>query len=587
MRAHSVTYMPALTEVLFLLDKVTRWADVFTLEAYAAVDVATAHSALIAGARFAAEILAPTNAIGDEEGAQLIGGRVYLPAAIRAAFARFVADGWPGFDLPERYGGQGLPLVAQVAFAEMIDGANVAFGMLPIMLRAAAWLLREHGTPQLIEQVVPRLVSGEWAATICISEAQAGSDVGRITTLAQPHGECYALIGTKTWISYGDHDLTTQAVHMVLARTPEAPAGTRGLSLFLVPRLKFDTGAINGWSVTRLERKLGLHASPTCVLNFDGAIGYRIGPLHQGLRCLFTMVNLMRLEVSIQGLAIAEAAADKAMRYAGFRRQGGPLDAPPIPIIEHRDIRRLLLSMQARIRPLRALILEVALNLDLARHAPSAAAREAALEFAEFMLPVCKTCAAETAFNVSSDAVQVAGGFGYTREAGIEQHLRDSRIMAIYEGTSGIQAVDLMSRKLLKDGGARYRRFTARIRQDLAVQADSELPGVAAALKQLLSSLDEVTSGLLAAGVPNAAQIEGAASDYLQLVGLVACGWMWLRMLANNDASDAGKLRRTCGEFYMTYYAPLATVLCARIEYAPAVIERAAPGLFALDGLDP
>ena len=244
MRAHSVTYTPALTEILFLLDKVTRWADVFTLEAYAAVDAATARGALIAGARFAAEILAPTNAIGDEEGAQLIGGRVYLPAAIRAAFARFVADGWPGFDLPERYGGQGLPLVAQVAFAEMIDGANVAFGMLPIMLRAAAWLLLEHGTPQLIEQVVPRLVSGEWAATICISEAQAGSDVGRITTLAQPHGECYALIGTKTWISYGDHDLTTQPVHMVLARTPEAPAGTRGLSLFLVPRLKFDTGAI-------------------------------------------------------------------------------------------------------------------------------------------------------------------------------------------------------------------------------------------------------------------------------------------------------------------------------------------------------
>jgi alkylation response protein AidB-like acyl-CoA dehydrogenase len=581
MHAGAGPYTPPLPEALFLLDKVVDWGALSALPTYASFDINATAAALTAGARFASEILAPTNAIGDSQPPALRDGRVRLPSAIHAAFKQYCADGWPGFDLPVAHGGQGLPLVAQVAFAEMVNGANVAFGMLPIMLRAAAWLLLEHGSPHLIEEVVPHLVSGKWGATICISEAEAGSDVGRIATVAAPQqAGTYALTGTKSWISYGDHDLTTQAVHMVLARTPDAPSGTRGLSLFLVPRLRFDNGARNDWSVTRLEHKMGLHGSPTCVLNFEGAIGYRVGSLHQGLRGMFTMINLMRLEVSIQGIGVAEAAADKAVRYAHQRRQGGAAEAPPPSIIEHPDIRRLLLGMQARIRPLRALIFEVAMNLDHARFGTDAVARSEALDFAEFMLPVCKTCAAETAFLVASDAVQIGGGVGYTNDAGIEQHLRDSRIMAIYEGTSGIQALDLVSRKLLKDQGARYQRFMARIRRDIAAtpaSAGLDLP--IASLQALVSHLETATSTLLTVRI--AAHTEGGASDYLQLLGLVASGWMWLRMLASDDTTgEPCEFRRACGDFFRTYYAPMAAILAARIADVPPIIDRARATLF-------
>jgi len=561
-----------LDEALFLLERVIA-PGLYAAPAYRHTDAASVRSALLAAARYASDILTPTNALGDRHGARLVDGRVYTAPGFLDAYRQFCADGWPGFDLPPAYGGQGLPHCAQVAFAEQINRANVAFGMLPVMLRAGAWLLLEHGTPDLISRVVPALVSGDWGATICLSEPQAGSDVGRITTIARPLDDStYTVSGTKAWISYGDHDLTAQAVHFVLARTPDAPVGTRGLSLFLVPRLRFADADRNGWSVLRLEEKMGLHGSPTCVLQFDGALAYRLGELHQGLRCLFTMVNLMRLEVSIQGVAVGGIAAAKATQYAQQRLQGGAPDAPPVPIVEHRDIRRLLLGMQARLRPLRGLVFEAAYQLDLARVTTSPAQRNSARAWAEWWLPICKTAAAETGFEIASDALQVAGGFGYTRDGGIEQHLRDARVMAVYEGTSGIQALDLVLRKVRRDRGERALLICARMRDELrALHAHRTAGGFVPALLDVVEVLVDATRGLVEG---TEADAEAAAMDYLKLACLVGCAWMWARMLAASSPGTAeDRLRQACGRFFMAQQLPLVGVHRARIAAGAAIVD--------------
>ncbi len=548
----------ALDETFFLLDSVCHWQTLFAFPRYAHADAATVQAILRAGHTFAEDVLAPTNEAGDQLGAQLVSGRVQLPAGVKQAYRQFCADGWPGFDLPREFGGQDLPLLAQVTFAEQINRANVAYGMLPIMLRAGAHLLLEHGTPDLIARVVPRLTSGEWGATICISEPQAGSDVGRITTRATPQADgAFTINGTKSWISYGDHDLTTQAVHFVLARETNAPAGTRGLSLFLVPRLRFSDESQNGWSVLRIEQKLGLHGSPTCMLNFENARGYRIGLPQQGLRAMFTMVNLMRLEVAVQGVAVASIAADKAAHYATQRLQGGPPDAPPVAIATHPDIQRLLLGMQARVRPLRALVYHLAHLLDIARSDADPNARAEAQATADWWLPVCKTCAAETAFEVASDALQVAGGFGYTRDGGLEQHLRDARVMAVYEGTSGIQALDLVARKVRRDGGQRALKICTEMVLDAC-----ELN--AAWLAPIAQQFERATQTVVAATEEAAAAI---AWDYLKLAGLAGSAWMWARMLAARTYADPNHdYRARCGEFFKHYWVPQVQVHGARIS---------------------
>lgn len=544
-------------EACFLLERVCRWEPLFTYPRYAHADAGTVRAILRAGHEFADAVLAPTNVEGDLTGARLHDGRVCMPEGFRHAYRQYCADGWPGFDLPRDYGGQDLPLLAQVAFAEQVNRANVAFGMLPIMLRAGAQLLLEHGTPALVARVVPHLASGEWGATICISEPQAGSDVGRITTRAVPRADgAFAISGTKCWISYGDHDLTAQAVHFLLARETGAPAGTRGLSLFLVPRLRFDDASRNGWSVLRIEDKLGLHGSPTCQLGFDDAVGYRIGLPHEGLRAMFTMVNLMRLEVAVQGVALAAVAADKAAAYATQRLQGGAGDAPPVPIATHADIQRLLRGMQARVLPLRALVYRLAYLLDVARADADPDKRAEALHTAEWWLPVCKTCAAETAFEVASDALQVAGGFGYTRDGGIEQHLRDARVMSVYEGTSGIQALDLVTRKVRRDGGRRALSICVTMR-DAAAESD------AAWLLPVVEQLVQATHAVVAA---EAGRAEAVAWDYLKLAGLAGCAWMWAEMLAAEDGADAGHSpRRTEGECFIRYWIPQVQVHAARV----------------------
>lgn len=563
-----MNYSPPLQAQLFLLEDVLHWEQLFQLPQFSHADSETAKAVLTEGARFVSEVLAPINQPGDKQGSRFEDNRVITPAGFREAFQHYAEGGWPGLDLPEAYGGQDLPLTVQAAFAEMVNGACVAFGMFPIMLRAAAWLLIEHASDELIESVVPNLTAGKWGASICITEAQAGSDVGNIHTQATPdvHG-IYKLTGSKIFISYGDHDLTSQIVHLVLARTVDAPAGSRGLSLFLAPKYLFTKEKkMNSISVSRIEEKMGLHASPTCVLNLDGATAYPIGPLCQGLNCMFTMVNLMRLEVAVQGVAIAGAAIQKALSYTAERRQGGKPGAPQ-PIIEHADVRRTLFIMRARCEAMRALVYETAFNLDLARAAESEQQRSNAKQLAEFLLPVCKTCAAEMGFAVASHGLQLFGGHGYVCDAGIEQYLRDSRVMAIYEGTSGIQALDLVTRKLLKDEGRRYQIFIDRVVQDIANnQTGEEEKIIANGLAVALASLQRSTESIKQQSLLSMRDVEAAATDYIHLVGLVAGAWMWLRMVSVTGGDpERSQGRQAYGKFYVEYLLPEAAILEQRI----------------------
>ncbi|WP_332670786.1 acyl-CoA dehydrogenase [Aromatoleum sp.] len=574
------SYTPPLDDLRFVLDDVLHYRRLFALPAFAHADKELADAVLAESARFAAGVLAPVNASGDEEGSRLENSRVVTPRGFRDAYWRYVEAGWPGLDMPQEFGGQSLPLTLQAACAEMVNGACVAFGMLPLMERAATRLLLAHAPKTLVDAIAPSLAAGKWGATICISEAQAGSDVGRIATRAERQADgSYRLTGTKIFITYGDQDFTEQIIHMVLARIPCAPAGTRGLSLFVVPRCELredgTLGADNNVEVTRVEHKMGLRASPTCVVNFDGARGELVGQENAGLKAMFTMVNTMRLEVAMQGVAVAGAATAKALRYALERPQGGRADAPPVALVEHADVRRMLHVMRARTEAMRALVLEAALQLDLA-HAGPEAQRADALALAEWLLPVCKACGSDAGFEVANLAVQVFGGLGYVADAGVEQYVRDSRVMSIYEGANGIQALDLVTRKLPQDSGKRYRLFAARIRADLDRFASRpELREIRDAVADGLSRLDACTDAI----APSAASrdAEAGASAYLALVGLVAGGWMWLRMAAvATDDRPAHEAKRGLARFYADYLLPEALTLQRRALVGAACLDTLA-----------
>jgi alkylation response protein AidB-like acyl-CoA dehydrogenase len=564
-----VDYRPPVDDLRFILNEVLDWQGLLTSAAYTHVDGALGEAVLEEAAKVTRRVLAPINQPGDEQGSSLRAGRVITPDGFRDAYRHYAEGGWIGLDLPREHGGQDLPLVLQAAVAEMVNGACVAFAMLPLMQRAAARLLIAHGDPQTVQRIVPHLAAGDWAATICISEAQAGSDVGRIRTMARPVADgVYALSGTKIFITFGDHDLTEQICHIVLARTPGAAPGTRGLSLFVVPKVDFESGQANGVSVSRVEHKMGLRASPTCVVDFGDARGWRIGAEGEGLKVLFTMVNTMRLEVAMQGVAVAGAATGAALAYAAERPQGGPPDAPAVPIINHVDVRRMLMIMRARTGAMRALVLEAAFQLDRAKVAGSAEAREDARLLAQWLLPVCKVCGSQAGFEVANLAVQVLGGHGYVSDAGVEQYVRDSRVMAIYEGANGIQALDLVTRKLARGEGRHYDIFAARIRADLDAAEQSP---IRRAVADGLARLDRLKTLFLERMAHTPRDGEAGAGAYLALVGLVGGGWMWLRMAQSPAPGREG--RQALATFYADYLMAEVETLEARARLNAAVFD--------------
>jgi alkylation response protein AidB-like acyl-CoA dehydrogenase len=578
-------FQAPVADLQFLLRDVLRIEDLFQLSDFSHADWDIAQGVLAEGARFAEQQLAAANAIGDLEGARLREGRIFLPEIYHEAWSSYCRDGWLGLDLPQEHGGQALPRLLQAAFAEMTNGACVSFCMLPVASRAAARLLLEHATPALVEQFVPALVSGDTAATICISEPQAGSDVGRIQTRATPAADgTYRVSGNKIWISYGDHELTPQIAHMVLARTPGAAPGTHGTSLFLVPKNCPDDirARANGVRVQSIEQKMGLKASPTCVLEFDQAMAWMIGPEGRGLASLFTMVNTMRLEVAIQGVAIAGAATALALRYSTERRQGGPSDAPPVAIIRHPDVRRMLLTMRARTEGLRALVLEAAKQLDLAEHGNDDDQRREAAMLADWLLPICKACASDAATEVSNLCLQVHGGYGYVHETGVEQYVRDARVGSIYEGTNGIQALDLVSRKLIRDEGRRLQLFASRIGEDLAREADNPLAvSLHQALTTGLETLERCAQYLLQPSL-TARDSAAGATAFLKLAGLIGSGWMWLRMAAvSGSESVLHQNKRSSAGFYALHLMPEADWLERQIMAGAACLDSVADEAFS------
>jgi alkylation response protein AidB-like acyl-CoA dehydrogenase len=486
---------------------------------FAHVDDETISMMLEQAAQFAEDELAPLAARGDIAGCSLKDGVVRLPEGTTAVWQSWCDLGFPTLALPAEHDGLDFPRSVSSAVQELCDGAHMAFGMLGINLRCAAMALIRNAAPELVERYVPGLVSGELASTIAISEPQAGSDVGRILTTATPQDDgSWQLNGSKIWISFGDHDATREIIHLVLARVPNGEAGTRGLGLFLVPALKDASGRqTNGINILRLEHKMGLHASPTCVLELANARGELIGEVGRGLQALFVMMNGMRLAVAVQGAAVANVAALHAIRYALERPQGGHPLSPPRPIAEHADVRRMLLEMTAQAELARALAFRTAACLDQAElHDDEASGIWLAL--GELLLPVAKTLNAETGFQVASQGMQVLGGYGYTNDYPLERLARDVRVAAIYEGTSGIQALDFLKRRVLADQGALLGFLLKKVGDDLArgdspfvVQWPLVLQQMHEALQHFLGNPPDTT--------------EAGAYALLQLTGIVCSCW--------------------------------------------------------------
>ena len=530
------TYVPPIDDYRFLMTQVLDF-DRAMADIGMEVDGDLAATILEEAGRMCAQRLQPLNRTGDEEGSRLIDGAVQLPQGFADAYREFAEAGWASLSSDPEHGGQGLPFVLQLWLDEMLSATNLSFGLIPGLTRGACEAIKAHASDPLKAVYLPPMARGEWTGAMALTESGAGTDLALLKTKATPKdGNSYAVSGTKIFISSGDHDIGGNIVHLVLARLPDAPAGVRGISLFLVPKFLPDaSGAFtvrNAMSVGALEKKMGIHAQPTCVMNYDGATGWLVGEPHKGLAAMFTMMNAERLMVGIQGLGIAGGAYQQAAAYARERLQGRSADGTrgPVPIIEHADVRRMLLSVRAFVEAGRALAGWTALQLDRAHRHPDAAERGKADAFVALLTPVVKAAFTDFGFESAVQAQQVFGGHGYIREWGMEQYVRDARIAQIYEGTNGVQAMDLVGRKLALEGGAVAQGFFDLIAADLEGQGAP----IAAATRDALQLLRDATAALREA---DADALGAAAVDYLRLFALVAMGWMWARMA---DAATKG-----------------------------------------------
>ena len=529
-----MTYAAPLADMRLVLDTLGNLSDEVAEVADAVLDEA---------AKFAETELAPLNQGGDRTGSVLENGVVRTPPGFREAYRTYVEGGWNGLTSPPEIGGQGLPQALAAPLTEMWNSACMGWALCPLLNHGAVEMLNAHGSPEQKSRYLGKLVSGEWTGTMNLTEAQAGSDLGALRTRAVPAsdtrwGEHYRITGQKIFITYGDHDFTDNTIHMVLARLPDAPPGSRGISLFLVPKFLLDeegrSAERNDIRTLRLEEKLGIHASPTCVLSFGedgGAVGWRIGEPHRGLEAMFTMMNSERLLVGVQGVAIAERAYQTALAYARLRVQGQPVGMPrgeaAPPIIHHPDVRRMLLSMRAQIEAMRALAYYAAAAIDAAQRDPKRQHR------ADLLIPVVKAWCSDKGIEIASTGIQVHGGMGYIEETGAAQHYRDARIAAIYEGTNGIQAGDLVSRKLGRDQGEAARELFAEIAASLGDLTGAFAP-LRGPLTDGLAALEDATAYLVAADAPLAA---AGAVPYLNLFGTVVGGWLMARLALSAEQS--------------------------------------------------
>jgi 3-(methylthio)propanoyl-CoA dehydrogenase len=548
-------------------------------EAFADFDLDLVPAVLEGAAALSDNILAPLNAPGDREGVRLENGKVRPASGFKDAYRAFAEGGWNGLSASPEYGGQGLPKALELAVFETIHAANMSFGLCPLLTQGAIEALAAHGTAEQKALYLPKLVSGEWTGTMNLTEPQAGSDLSLVRATARPDGAgAYRITGQKIYITWGDHDLAGNIVHLVLARLPDAPEGVRGISLFLAPKYLPDAsgrpGQANALRPGGIEHKLGIHASPTCTMLFEDAKGWLVGQPHQGLAHMFTMMNAARLNVGMQGVGVAERAYQHALAYTLERRQGRTVlarkgvDAPG-RIFDHPDVRLALMLMKARIEAARAICLSTAVHADLAEHAPDEARRETSRLRQDLLVPIAKAWSTDMAVDVSSAGVQVFGGMGFVEEAGAAQFYRDARITPIYEGTNGIQAIDLMGRKLGQAGGRAVRDLIADVRltaAGLAAHRDEWLHAPAARLAAAADAIETATDWMMERkGHAQPDALTGAGA-YLRLMGDAVGGWMLCR--AARLASD----RLAAGEGDREYWR--LKISLARI-YAEHVLAAA------------
>ena len=581
------TYKAPVAETLFLLKHVFGISRYANLPGFAEATEDVVEAVLNEGGRFAEEVLQPLNQTGDREGCtRHDDGSVTTPAGFKDAYKGFAEGGWIGLSSDPEFGGQGLPYVLAAAINEFVTSANMAFGMYPGLTQGAVTALTLHGSDAQKKLYLPKLIAGEWAGTMNLTEPQAGTDLGLIRTRATPNEDgSFAISGQKIFISSGEHDLTQNIVHLVLARIDGAPEGTKGISLFVVPKFIPDTdgkaGERNRLECGALESKMGIHGNATCVMNFDGATGWLVGERDKGLRAMFTMMNEARIGVAVQGLALSEVAGQNAAAYARERQQGRAIsgvkqpEAPADPIIVHPDIRRSLVSIRGFNIAARALVMSVALAADIAHRSDDEKERQTANDRLGLLTPLIKGVLTDRGFDSAVTAQQVYGGHGYIAENGMEQFVRDARIAMLYEGANGIQALDLVGRKLPKDGGRAIRTYFKEIGDFVKENSrDKALRPFVEPLKAALDDLEKATMWFVQHAMMKPDNAGAGATDYMHLFGLVALGHMWAmiakasgeRIAAGDEDAERLQNDLMIGRGWVERMLPETTLRRARIS---------------------
>jgi acyl-CoA dehydrogenase len=580
------TYKAPVSDTVFLLNDVFNYANYANAPGFSEAPIDIVDAVLSEGAKFVEEVVQPLNRVGDIEGCKRHDdGSVTTPKGFKEAYKALVDGGWVGLAGDPAYGGQGLPLFLAVLFSEYGYGANIAFSMYPGLTNGAVAALTVHGTDELKARYLPKMTTGEWTGTMCLTEPHCGTDLGLIKTRAVPEPDgSYAITGQKIFISAGEHDLADNIVHLVLARIEGAPAGVKGISLFLAPKFlpsaDGGVGERNGVMCGSIEHKMGIHGNTTAVLNFDGAKGWLVGEQHRGLPAMFVMMNGARLGVAVQGLGVSEVAYQNAAAYAKERRQGRSLKGPAEPdkpadlLLVHPDVRRMLLEVRAFNEGARALLVWIALTQDEARHAPDDKARQAAEDRLGLMTPVLKGVFTDCGFANAVKAQQVLGGHGYIAEWGMEQFVRDARIAMIYEGANGVQALDLVARKLPKDGGRALMAFLGEVSQFLAAEkGDAALTPYLGGLQAALGHLQQASLWLSRNGVADPNNAGAASTDYMHLFGLTALGYMWARVVkavlarqAKGESNPALDAKLVLAKFFSERMLPETAAHLARLS---------------------
>jgi len=587
------TYAAPLKDMQFVIEELVGLADITAMPACSEVTPDVIEAVLGEAAKFAAEVLDPLNRSGDVQGAQLTDGKVTPPRGFAEAYQQFTAAGWNSLAGQTEFGGQGLPHVVAMPVQEMWNSANMAFCLCPMLTSGVLEALTIRGSPAQQKMFMPKLISGEWTGTMNLTESQAGSDLSAVRTRAVPEGDHYRIHGTKIFITWGEHDMSRNIIHLVLARTPDAPEGVKGISLFIVPKFLVNAdgslGARNDVKCVSIEHKMGIHASPTCVLSYgdgEGAIGYLVGEENRGLEYMFIMMNHARLGVGLEGVALAERAYQHAREYAKTRVQGraiGQKSGDRVTIIHHPDVRRMLLTMKSQIEAMRALAYTASAALDKSRHHPDEKERRRNQAYVDLLIPIVKGWCTEQSIEVASTGVQIHGGMGFIEETGATQYLRDARITAIYEGTTGIQAADLVGRKVGYEKGAtafavigEMRGLDAELARsqntDITAQRDNfkhAVEGLAVATQWVVDTFPKDPNAVAAVSVP-----------YLMLWGTVAGGWMMARAALLADAklaagtgdADFYRTKIATARFYAEHILPQADCLATEVVSGAASV---------------